>query len=198
MKIFLFLTFIPCLIFAQNSNLIKDPNQPKKLSIGVAGGNYTQIIELNDEHLTNINSYIASVNIDYLISEYTYLKTGFDRVTTVSFSGLSYKAYKIPFAYGINFFSGHKHNSEISLQSEIGSYYRIINDFTNNTSVNYSDNNVFGFQYSFNVRYDVSNKMFALLNLQISRDFDDILESEQNTIRVDGSYALQLGIGIKF
>jgi len=198
MKIFLFILFIPCLIFAQNSNLIKNPYQPKKLSIGVAGGNYTQILELNDEHLTNINSYIASVNIDYLISEYTYLKTGFDRIATVSFSGLSYEAYKIPFNFGYKIFPGQKHNSQISLLSEIGLFYRIINNFTNNTTINYLDNNVFGLQINFGIRYDVSSKMFAIVNLQTSRDFDDILESEQNNIRIEGSYTMQMGFGFKF
>lgn len=186
------------LLFSQNSKDIKNPNKENKLSIGISGGNYTQVLELNGDHLSNLNSYSANISLDYFISEKSYLKTGYQGISTISFSGISYDSYKLPLLLGHNFFSGKKFNSDISLQGEVGLYLRNITNFSNKSSITYNDNSVIGIQFSFNLKYDLSKKWFAIMSLNTDRDFDDIITSQDNTIRLKDSYALRLGFGFKF
>jgi len=186
------------LLFSQNSKLIKNPKKENKLSIGVVGGNYTQVLELNGDHLANLNSYSANISLDYFVSENSYIKTGYQGISTISFSGISYDSYKLPLLLGHNFFSGKKYGSDISLQGEIGLYLRNITNFNNTSSITYTDNSVIGIQFSFNLRYDLSKKWFAIISLNSDRDFDDIITSQDNTIKIENSYALRLGFGFKF
>lgn len=198
MKIYITLFFISFSAFCQDSNLIKTPDPHKKLSIGIVGGTYGQFIERNEQHLTNLYTYTSGIHADYRIGKLIYLKTGFNSIRTVSFSGFSYDSYNIPLLLGGYIFSGEHKNSDISLIGEFGPFFRGISNFSNSTSIDYSKNNVFGIQFSFTVKYDVSNNLFTILSLRTNRDFDDILQAENNNIRVQGSYSLELGFGFKF
>jgi len=192
------LCFTSVLMFSQDTTLNKNPNKERKLSIGISGGNYTQMLERNGEHFDNLNSYNANISLDYMISETSYLKVKYEGISTISFSGISYDSYKIPLLIGNNLYSGKTYNSDINLQGEIGPYVRTISNFKNNSAVRYSDNSVFGIQFSLNLKYNLSSRLFALLSLNINRDFDDILTSQENNIRIEGSYALRFGFGYKF
>jgi hypothetical protein len=185
-------------LFSQNSKFIKNPKKENKLSIGIVGGNYIQVLELNGDHLANLNSYSANISLDYFVSENSYIKTGYQGISTISFAGISYDSYKLPLLFGHNFFSGKKFNSDISLQGEIGLYLRDITNFNNNSSNTYTDKSVIGIQFSFNLRYDLSKKWFAIISLNSDRDFNDIITSQDNTIKIKNSYALRLGFGLKF
>jgi hypothetical protein len=185
-------------IFGQTSRFIKNTNTEKKLSIGITGGNYTQIIELNGNHLTNETSYIAGVRVGYKISKSSYLKIGYDRITTVSFSELSYDSYKVPFLLGGYIFNGKKYNSPLSFTSEIGPYLRGLSNFHDTTNLEYESNTTWGMQIAVNFRYDMSSKLYGTLSLTNGRDFDDILQSQDNNLRIRGFSALRLGFGFKF
>jgi hypothetical protein len=108
------------------------------------------------------------------------------------------KILLITFLFGYNIYSGKKYDSNINLQGEIGPYLRNITDFRNDSSVAYNDNSVIGLQFALNLKYDLSKKMFAIMSLTTNRDFDDIITSQDNTISIEGSYALRLGFGFKF
>lgn len=192
------LCFTSLMMFSQDSKLIKNPNKENKFSIGISGGNYTQILELNEKHLANLNSYSANISLDYIISDLSYLKIGYEGNSTISFSGISYNSFKIPVLFGSYIYSGKNNNSNVSLQGEIGPYLRNITNFENDSSIIYSDHSVFGIQFSLNLKYDLSDNLFAILSLNTNRDFDDIITSEDNNIRVKGSYALRFGFGFKF
>ncbi len=185
-------------IFGQTSRFIKNTNTEKKLSIGITGGNYTQIIELNGNHLTNEISYISGVRVGYMISKASFIKIGYDRITTVSFSELSYDSYKIPFLLGIYVFNGKKHNSKLSFESEIGYYFRGLIDFRNLTNFGYERNTTWGMQIAVNFKYDMSSKLYGTLSLANGRDFDNILQSQNNKIKINGFSAFRLGFGFKF
>jgi len=112
----------------------------KKLSIGITGGNYKQIVELNGNHFTNEISYIAGIRVGYKLSQSSCLKIGYDRITTVSFSEVSYDSYKIPFLLGGYIFNGKKYNSSLSFRSEIGPYLRGLSNFRDSTNIEYNSN----------------------------------------------------------
>lgn len=193
-----FLFFMSFLLFSQNSKDIKNLNKENKLSIGISGGNYTQMLELNGNHLANLNSYSAYISLDYFISDKSYIKIGYQGISTISLSEISYDSFKVPFLLGYNIYSGNKYDSNISLQGEIGPYLRSITNFSNSSSINYSDNSVIGVQFSLNIKYDLSKNLFAIMSLTTNRDLDDIITSQDNTISIEGSYALRLGFGFKF
>lgn len=197
-KTLFFLTFTPFIIFAQNSDVIKNPDKHPKLSVGIVGGSYTQVLEMNGAHLTNLPAYAASLSLDYRTSDLTYLKTNFQKISAVSFQGLSFESYKIPLLFGVKIFSGERHKSDINLLSEVGFYYRGIINFNNSTNIEYTTNNVFGVQFSFGVRYDVSHRMFTILSLRANQDFDDVLEATNNIIGIENSFGLEVGFGFRF
>lgn len=155
MKYFFLIILFPLLIHSQESNdQDKKEDKERKFSVGFAAGIMNQSFEQNSDHLTSQASNMASFAVQFQSSEFSHLSLGYDRFSTVSFSGLSFDSYTIPLLYGLNFdwirslYGGVK-NPNIKLLAEIGVYYRGISNFKNQSSTDYNTNNVFGFQTAF-------------------------------------------------
>lgn len=201
MKYFIFIILFPLIIYSQENNNQAKEDEKRKFSLGFAAGLMNQTFEQNGKHLTNQTSNMGSFTAQYQGSDYSHLKLSYDRISTVSFSDLTFDSYKIPLLYGLNFdwirnlYGGVK-NPNIQLLVELGIYYRGISNFQNQSSIVFNTNNTFGFQTAFALKFDLSNSLFATMSIQGNNDFDDIIKSENNDVSLKG-YALQLGFAFR-
>jgi len=93
-------------------------------------------------------------------------------------------------------FNNKMKSNHTRLVGDIGIYLRNVNDFENNSAVNYDENTVFGFQGSLAIEHDITELLFARLGVRNNNDFSDLLESADSTIRVD-SYGFFFGVGFR-
>lgn len=201
MKYFFLIILFPLFIHSQENNDQDKEDKERKFSIGFAAGIMNQSFEENGDPLTNQASNMAGFALQYQSSEFSHLRLGYDRFSTVSFSGLSFDSYTIPLLYGLNLdwlkslYGGVK-NPNIKLLVELGVYYRGISNFKNQSSIDYNTHKVFGFQTAFVLKFDLSNSLFANISIQGNNDYDDILDADNNAISLSG-YALQLGFAFR-
>ena len=198
---FVVIFFISSLINAQEGNKESEEKE-RKFSFGFSGGLMNQSIDKNGDHLTNQASNMASFRLDYQYDDFAHLKISYDRISTSSFSGLSFNSYKIPLLLGtdlswIRSLYGGVKNPHIRLIIEIGVYYRGVSDFENSTSINYNTNNVFGYQTAIGLKFELSNSLFAMMSMQSNSDYDDVLEAEGESVSLDG-YGFELGFAFRF
>lgn len=192
---FLFIVFLATITNAQDKE--KEKEKDRKFSISLEQMNYTQQIKENDNHLTNEPSFSNSIKVGYRFSKYTGLKTGFQYISDISFAGLTYNQYKIPLLLSSDiFFNNKKKSQNTRFKVDIGFYMRSINDFDNDTAVNYEENTVFGFQGSLSVEHDITRLLFVNLGVRSNNDFSDLLESADSNISVD-SYGFFFGLGFR-
>jgi hypothetical protein len=169
----------------------------RKFSIGLEFADYNQQIKENDDHLTNESAYSQGLKISYRFSERYVLKSGFQFISDVSFSGLTYDQYKIPLLLSFDIsFNNKKINDNTRLIADAGFYLRSINDLENNTAVNYNKNTVFGFQGALSVEHDITELLFVNLGVRVNNDFSDLLESADSNISIN-SYGFFFGAGVR-
>ena len=191
---FLIIALLTTICFAQEDD--KKENN-RKFSISFELADYNQQIKENDDHLTNASGLNRGLKLGYQLSEDIALKTGFQYISDISFAGLTFDQYKIPLLLSTDIsFNNKMKSNHTRLVGDIGIYLRNVNDFENNSAVNYDENTVFGFQGSLAIEHDITELLFARLGVRNNNDFSDLLESADSTIRVD-SYGFFFGVGFR-
>lgn len=192
--------FIICLLLSipilSQENLKTEDDS--SFTFSLSGGSYTQLLQQNGNHLANLVSYSTTFHAGFKTSKFTYFKFGVDAVSTVSLEDFSYNTYQLPLLFGTDLFFGkNKENSPTKIFAEIGPYYRGISNFNDNSTVNYDTNSTLGIQVNFQIVFDINRKFYALVALRVNREFDDSFLAANDTICIQGSYAMHVGFGLK-
>ncbi|MGM0634719.1 MAG: hypothetical protein ACQESK_01540 [Bacteroidota bacterium] len=192
--IFIFL-LASCSIYAQEDS---DNQGYKSIMLNLSGGSYTQLLESNGNHLTNLVSYSSSLQAGFRTSKFTYVKVGVDAASTVSLYDFSYDTYQFPILFGSNILFGNSNKkSPTKIFAEIGPYYRGVRTSNNSSLSDFSTSSSLGMQINLQLTFDVSDRFYALVALRVNRDFEDSFVTEEESIRIKGSYAMQVGFGLK-
>jgi hypothetical protein len=195
-KILLLVALITTAASAQQS---KDSiSNERRFSFSIKLGNYIQQIEENENHITNEPSYSGAIIAEYRLFGNTSIETGFHQIDKISFSGLSYDSFKIPLTFSTDMtFNNNGSKPNTKIVASLGTYLRSITNLNNNTNLEYDENSVFGFHASLGIKHDLSERAFVNLSFQVDRDFNDLLETENSSIRIESGYGLFLGFGIR-
>ena len=195
-EILLIFIFISTIASAQQS---KDSiSNERRFSFSIKLGNYIQQIEENENHITNEPSYSGAIIAEYRLFGNTSIETGFQQIDKISFSGLSYDSFKIPLTFSTDMtFNNNGSKPNTKIVASLGTYLRSIMNLDNNTNLDYDENSVFGFHASLGIEHDLSERAFVNLSVQVDRDFGDLLEAEDSSIRIESGYGLFLGFGLR-
>lgn len=195
-KILLLVALITTIATAQQSKY--SISNERRFSFSIKLGNYIQQIEENDNHITNEPSYSGAIIAEYRLFGNTSIETGFQQIDKISFSDLSYDSFKIPFIFSTDMtFNNNGRKPNTKIVASLGTHLRSIMNLDNNTSLDYDENSVFGFQGSLGIEHDLSERAFVNLSFQVDRDFSDLLEAEDSSIRIESGYGLFLGFGLR-
>lgn len=195
-KILLLVALITTIATAQQSKY--SISNERRFSFSIKLGNYIQQIEENDNHITNEPSYSGAIIAEYRLFGNTSIETGFQQIDKISFSDLSYDSFKIPFIFSTDMtFNNNGSKPNTKIVASLGTHLRSIMNLDNNTSLDYDENSVFGFQGSLGIEHDLSERAFVNLSFQVDRDFSDLLEAEDSSIRIESGYGLFLGFGLR-
>lgn len=193
--VYLFFSFFIFTSYAQFEKPIEKKKQPT-LSIDIHVGPYVQMLEADGISLANTVSSSGGISLNYNLGSMAYLRTGYTSISQAPFEGLSYDAHKIPIIIGLHFLPYRLRSTSSSLYSEFGVYYKQINEFNNNTDQAFSTSNPFGFHLATGVKHEISSKLFAFLQLRGDFDFDNIIENNEQSIKMKRAIMIEFGFGI--